>query len=164
MSLASIAEAAAVRLLSMVTEAILRLLGSRGGESPPVTEEEIRVLMEQGAEAGVFEQHEHELVSRVFRLDDLRATAVLTPRTDIDYLNLDQDEETIRKRLMDAPHSRFPVTRGDLDNVEGVVEVKALLGDLARGEPLDLPRRILKPLYIPETLTATEMLVAVSER
>jgi putative hemolysin len=149
-----------VRLLSIVTEGVLRLLGKRSGESPPVSEEEIRVLMEQGAEAGVFEQHEHELVSRVFRLDDLRATAVMTPRTDIVYLDLDEDEETIRNRLTDAPHSRFPVTRGDLDNVEGIIEVKALLGDLARGEKLDLPSRILKPLYIPETLTATEVLAS----
>lgn len=150
----------AVRLLSVATEGILRLLGTRAGESPPVSEEEIRVLMEQGAEAGVFERHEHELVSRVFRLDDLRATAVMTPRTDIVYLNLDDDEETILNRLTDAPHSRFPVTRGDLDNVEGIIEVKALLGDLARGQKLDLPSRILKPLYIPETLTATEVLAS----
>lgn len=147
-----------VRVLSMATDAILRLLGGRTVASPPVSEEEIRVLMEQGAEAGVFEEHEHELVSRVFRMDDLRVTAVMTPRTDIVYLDLEEPEETLLHRITDAPHSRFPVTRGDLDNVEGIVEVKALLADLVRGNKIDLQSRLIKPLYIPETLTVTDLL------
>jgi putative hemolysin len=150
-----------VRLLSMATEGFVRLLPKRStGDNPPVTEEEIRVLMEQGAEAGVFEEHEHELVSRVFKMDDLRVTAVMTPRTDLIYLNLEEPEEALRERLADAPHSRFPVTRGDLDNVEGIVEVKALLGDLVRGNKLDVASRAVKPLYLPETLSVTEVLGA----
>jgi putative hemolysin len=149
-----------VRLLSTATEAVLKLLPSRGAESPPVTEEEIRVLMEQGAEAGVFEEHEHQLVSRIFRMDDLRVTSVMTPRTDVVYLNLEEPETALRERLADAPHSRFPVTRGDLDNVEGLVEVKALLGDLVLGRKLDLASRLVKPLYLPETLSVHEVLSA----
>jgi putative hemolysin len=149
-----------VRLLSSLTDAFLRLLPTRTAAAPPVTEEEIRVLMEQGAEAGVFEEREHELVSRVFRMDDLRATSVMTPRTDIVYLNLEDGEGALRERLADAPHSRFPVTRGDLDNIEGIVEVKALLGDLVLGRRLDLASRLSKPLYLPETLTITETLEA----
>jgi putative hemolysin len=149
-----------VRVLSMATEGMLRLLGRVAVASPPVTEEEIRVLMEQGAEAGVFEEHEHELVSRVFRMDDIRVTAVMTPRTDVVYLNLDDSEAEVREQLANAPHSRFPVTRGDLDNVEGIVEVKALLGDLVRGQKIDLTKRVLKPLYLPETLTVTDVLAA----
>ena len=149
-----------VRVLSLATDAILRLLGSRAVHSPPVTEEEIRVLMEQGAEAGVFEEHEHELVSRVFRMDELRVTSVMTPRTDIVYLDLEDPEETLLQRITDAPHSRFPVARGDLDNVEGIVEVKALLADLVRGHRIDLVSRLVKPLYIPETLTVTDLLAS----
>jgi putative hemolysin len=149
-----------VRLLSMATDAIVRLIGRRGIESPPVSEEEIRVLMEQGAEAGVFEQHEHRLVSRVFRMDDLRVTAVMTPRTDIIYLDLDEPEPALLQRLTDAPHSRFPVTHGDLDTVEGIVEVKALLSDLVAGKKIDFAAHLLKPLYIPETLTVTDVLAA----
>lgn len=149
-----------VRLLSMATDAILRLIGRRAVASPPVSEEEIRVLMEQGAEAGVFERHERQLVSRVFRMDDLRVTAVMTPRTDIIYLNLDEPEAALLQQLTDAPHSRFPVTRGDLDNVEGIVEVKALLSDLVRCKKIELAARLLKPLYIPETLTVTDVLAA----
>lgn len=149
-----------VRLLSMATDAIVRLIGRRGIESPPVSEEEIRVLMEQGAEAGVFEQHEHRLVSRVFRMDDLRVTAVMTPRTDIIYLDLDAAETALLQRLTDAPHSRFPVTHGDLDTVDGIVEVKALLSDLVGGKKIDFAAHLLKPLYIPETLTVTDVLAA----
>jgi putative hemolysin len=149
-----------VRVLSLMTEAVLHLLGRRAVESPPVSEEEIRVLMEQGAEAGVFEEHEHRLVSRIFRMDDMRVTAVMTPRTDIVYLNLEDTEEVLRQALADARHSRFPITRGELDDVEGIVEVKALLGDLVRGQTLDLEARMMKPLYIPETLTVTEVLAS----
>ena len=152
-----------VRLLSMATEALLKLLPKRATDNPPVTEEEIRVLMEQGAEAGVFEEHEHELVSRVFRMDDVRVTSVMTPRTDIVYLNLEESEDELRQRLAGAEHSRFPVTRGDLDNVEGIVEVKALLGALVLGKKLDLAAHVLKPLYLPETLTVGEALAAFKQ-
>lgn len=149
-----------VRALSFATEGILRLLGRRAVAGPPVTEEEIRVLMEQGAEAGVFEAHEHQLVSRVFRMDEIRATAVMTPRTDIVYLNLDEPIENLLLRIAEGPHSRFPVTRGDLDDLKGIVEVKALLGELVRGEPINLEARLVKPLYIPETLSVTEVLAS----
>jgi putative hemolysin len=149
-----------VKALSVVTDAILRVLGRRAVASPPVTEEEIRVLMEQGAEAGVFEAHEHRLVSRVFRMDDLRTAAVMTPRTDIVYLNLEDPPEELHSRIAESPHARFPVTRGDLDNVEGVIEAKALLIDLVRGGALDIEKRLVKPLYIPETLSVSETLAS----
>ena len=147
-----------VRALSFLTDAILRLLGQRVVTSPPVSEEEIRVLMEQGTEAGVFEAHEHELVSRVFRMDELRTAAIMTPRTDIVYLNIEEPREAILERIADAPHTHFPVARGDLDDVEGIVAVKELLVDLLHHQPVDLPARLKKPLYIPETLTVTEVL------
>ncbi|MGZ8197945.1 MAG: hemolysin family protein, partial [Burkholderiales bacterium] len=110
--------------------------------------------------AGVFEEHEHQLVSRVFRMDDLRTAAVMTPRTDIVYLNLEEAPDALLARIAESPHARFPVTRGDLDNIEGVIEAKALLVDLVRGEPLQLEKRLVKPLYIPETLTVTEVLAS----
>lgn len=147
-----------VRALSAVTDAVLRLLGQRVVTSPPVSEEEIRVLMEQGTEAGVFEAHEHELVSRVFRMDELRTAAIMTPRTDMIYLNMEEPREAILERIAEAPHTHFPVTRGDLDNVEGIVAVKELLVDLVYDRPFNLQTRLKKPLYIPETLTVTEVL------
>ena len=147
-----------VRFLSFATDAILRLLGRRAVGSPPVSEEEIRVLMEQGTEAGVFEEHEHQLVSRVFRMDDLRTAAIMTPRNDIVYLDMEEPRERILARIAEAPHSLFPVTRGDLEHIEGIVAAKELLVDLVNQEPFDLNARLKKPLYIPETLTVTEVL------
>jgi putative hemolysin len=149
-----------VRALSLATNGILRLLRVSAVPPPPVTEEEIRLLMEQGAEAGVFEAHEHRLVSRVFRLDELRVTAVMTPRTEIVYLDLDEGAEALLERITANPHMRFPVVRGDLDSIEGVVELKALLPDLLRRAALDLAARVTRPLYIPETLTVAEVLAA----
>lgn len=147
-----------VRALAFATDAILRVLGRGSSASPPVSEEEIRVLMEQGTIAGVFEEHEHQLVSRVFRLDDLRTTAVMTPRADIIYLDIEEPREKIFERIVAAPHSFFPVTRGDLDNIEGFVAAKDLLVDMVNAEPFDLEARLTKPLYIPETLTVTEVM------
>ena len=152
-----------VKLLSIATDAILRVLGRRAVASPPVSEEEIRVLMAQGAEAGVFEEHEHQLVSRVFRMGDLRTASVMTPRTDVVYLNMEEPREAILRRIAEAPHTHFPVTRGDLDNIEGIVSVKELLVDMVRSEPFDLATRMRKPLYIPETLTVTEVLHAFKQ-
>ena len=98
-----------VKLLSIATDAILRVLGRRAVGSPPVTEEEIRVLMAQGTEAGVFEEHEHQLVSRVFRMDDLRTAAVMTPRTDVVYLNMEEPREAILRRIAELEAINFGV-------------------------------------------------------
>jgi putative hemolysin len=119
--------------------------------------------MEQGTEAGVFDPHEHQMVSRVFRMDDLRTTAIMTPRTDIVYLDMEEPLERILARIAEAPHSLFPVTRGDLDHIEGIVAAKELLVDLVHNEPCDLKKRLQKPLYIPETLTVTEVLRAFKQ-
>jgi putative hemolysin len=84
----------------------------------------------------------------------------MTPRTDIVYLNLEDSAEELHARIAESPHARFPVTRGDLDNIEGVIEAKALLIDIVRGEPLDIEKRLVRPLYIPETLSVTEVLAS----
>ena len=152
-----------VRALSAMTDGILKLLGRREVTSPPVSEEEIRVLMEQGKDAGVFEEHEHQLVSRVFRLDDLRTAEIMTPRTEIVYLDLESDRDAMLGRMAQSPHTSFPVTRGDLDNVEGIVTSKELLLDLLRDSRIDLQARLVKPLYIPESLTGTEVLRAFKQ-
>lgn len=149
-----------VGALSMVTDGILRLLGAGVASSPPVSEREIRALMEQGAAAGVFEEHENQLVSRVFRMDELRATAVMTPRTDIVCLDLNESRERILATIADTPHTKFPVVRGGLDHIEGIIDIKRVLVDLVHGRPLDLESRLEKPLYVPETLTVTEVLRA----
>ena len=152
-----------VRVLSAVTDGVLRIMGRGTIESSPVTEEEIRVLMEQGARAGVFEHHEPQLVSRVFRLDELRTAAIMTPRADIVCLDTEDSREANLARIAEAPHSLFPVMRGDVDHIEGIVAAKELLVDLVHDEPFDLTRHLRKPLYIPETLTATEVVRAFKQ-
>ena len=145
-----------VRALGAVTDGILRLLGLRATGESPVTEEEIKVLMEQGAEAGVFEAHEQQLVSRVFRLDELRVTGVMTPRGDIIYLDLEEPLEENVRRIVAGHHSRFPVVRGGLGDVAGIVLAKTLLEESLAGRPVELSS-LAKALFVPETLTVMDL-------
>jgi putative hemolysin len=138
-----------VRVLGAMTDAVLAIFGLRAQRGPPVTEEEIKVLMEQGAEAGVFDEHEQRLVKRIFRLDALRVTGVMTPRGNIAYLDLDDPLETNIKRIIEGQHSRFPVVRGGLRNVQGIVFAKNLLENALRGKPPDLTK-LAKALFVPE--------------
>jgi putative hemolysin len=145
-----------VRALSAATDGVLRLLGLHAKGEAPVTEEEIKVLMEQGAEAGVFEAHEQQLVSRVFRLDELRVTGVMTPRGEIVYLDVEEPLEENVRRIVDGQHSRFPVVRGGLKDVQGIVLAKTLLEDALAGRPVELAN-LAKPLFVPETLTVMDL-------
>jgi putative hemolysin len=146
-----------VRALSLTTDAVLSLLGLRRSSEPPVTEEEIKVLLEQGMRAGVFAQHEPELVARAFRLDTLKVTGVMTPRVDIVYLDTEETNDLNLHRIAESGHSRFPVTRGGLERVEGIVETKAVLNTMIKGQPVDLSSRV-KPLYVPTTMTVMDLL------
>jgi len=146
-----------VKALTVTTEGALRLLGLKPSSEPPVTEEEIKVLMEQGAEAGVFEKHEQLIVSRVFRLGELRVAAVMTPRTDVVYLDLEEPVRANLHRITESNHSRFPVVRGDLSQIEGIVAAKTLLEDAATGRPVEIASRLTKPLFVPETLTVMQV-------
>ncbi|MBK7791218.1 MAG: HlyC/CorC family transporter [Betaproteobacteria bacterium] len=148
-----------VHLLTAATEGFLNLLGLRSAVESPVTEEEIKVLMEQGAEAGVFEEHEQQLVNRVFRLDEMRVTGVMTPRGDIVYLDLDDPLAANVQRIRDAHHSRFPVVHGGLKNIEGIVLAKSLLEASLAGRPFELTN-LAKPLFVPETLTVMELMAS----
>jgi magnesium and cobalt exporter, CNNM family len=149
-----------VRFMSFVTELVLRLLGVQASREPPVTEEEINVLMEQGAEAGVFERHEQALVSRVFRLDDELITTVMTPRGDIVFFDLNERFEDNREKLLRSAHSRFVVCRGGLQDVVGILRAKALLDAAFENKPLDFTTDVAKPLFVPDTLTMIELLGA----
>jgi putative hemolysin len=143
-----------VRALSFLTEGTLRMLGLGKSEAPPVTEEEINVLMEQGAEAGVFEEHEQELVARALRLDQVKVSTIMTPRADIVWLDLEDSAHDNIRKIVEHSHSRFPVVRGGLDHVEGLVLARNLLTDALTGKPFDLTSGLVKPLFIPETVTA----------
>ena len=146
-----------VRMLSATTDLVLKALGAAGRTAPPIGEEEIKVLMEQGAKAGVFEKHEPLIVSRLFRLGELRVTGLMTPWPDIVYLDLEEPLEWNVERIAASGHSRFPVVRADPRKVEGIVLTKTLLADAVLGKQVDIAGSMARPLFVPESLTAMEV-------
>jgi putative hemolysin len=147
-----------VKLMSFATDSVLWLLGVRAPAQQPVTEEEIKVLMEQGAESGVFEKHEQALVSRIFRLDDQSIKSVMTPRGDIVYLDLNDSLETNRQKMLRSGHSRFLICKGGLSEVVGILRAKSVLDASLKGKYFDIASDTVKPLYVPETSTTIELL------
>jgi magnesium and cobalt exporter, CNNM family len=148
----------AVHLLGLSTEFLLRALGMKPSTEPPVTEEEIRALIEQGTQAGMFEAAEQEMVERVFRLGDRRVSAVMTPRTEIVWLDREASAQEIRRTITESVHSRFLVADGSLDNVLGVVHAKDLLAHILGEQVVDLAATIQQPLYVPESMRALRTL------
>ncbi|HYP53710.1 MAG TPA: hemolysin family protein, partial [Pyrinomonadaceae bacterium] len=149
-----------VRVLSVSTSAILHVLRMKASEEPPVTEEEIKVLIEQGAQAGVILEAEQEMVEGVFKLADRKVGALMTPRTNIVWLDLDDTPETLHREIAASRYSRFPVCRGALENVVGVVKAKDLLARGVAGRPLDVEATVRKALFVPESRSALQVLEA----
>ncbi|PJF23059.1 MAG: hypothetical protein CUN56_02865 [Phototrophicales bacterium] len=143
-----------VWLLEVSTEAVLTLFGVRPSNDPPVTEEEIQVMLHQGARVGVFEQHEQEMIAGVFRLDDIPTQALMTPRANVVWLDINADIDTIRQTLVENDFSRFPVCDKTLDNVLGVVRARDLLRQILNSDMPDLQALILPPIFIPENTLA----------
>jgi putative hemolysin len=148
-----------VSLLSVSTELVLKLLRVNPHSNEPlVTEEEIKILLRQGAEAGAFEEAEQDMVERVFHLGDQQANTLMTPRLDICWLDLNDPMEVNRQKMIDSHHSRFPVCQETLDNVLGVVHVSDVLNRSLLGEPIDLTAMLRQPLLIPESTRALKIL------
>ena len=147
-----------VRLLTASTDAIFRLLGSPPSQEPPVTEEEIKRLIQQGTAAGVFEESEQDMIEAVIELGDKSARALMTPRTQIVWLDQSDPIEEIRSRISESGHSRFPVGNGSLDNLVGVTQAKDLLSNALYGKPIDLFASLQTPVLVPRTLTALQVL------
>ncbi len=147
-----------VHLLTVSTEAILHLLGVHPSTDPPVTEEEIKVLLEQGTRAGVFEAAEQNMVVAVFRLTDQRAGDLMTPRPEIIWFDLKESPVEISETITTSGYSRFPVCQDDLDHVVGVVQAKDLLACSLAGQPLDLKACLRPALFVPETSPAGKVL------
>ncbi len=140
-----------VHLLSLSTEALLRLLNIRASEEPDVTEEEIKVLIRQGAESGMFEEAEHEMVERVFRLGDRPIKALMTPRIDVVWLDVSALPEESVQKVIESTHSRFPVGRDSLDNCIGVLRGTSLLTARLLNQEIDVESMVQPPLYVAET-------------
>lgn len=147
-----------VRFLSFSSEVVLRLLGVRSSVNSPVTAEEIKVMVEQGRQAGVFEQAEQTMVEGVFRLGDRLIGNLITPRTEIIWLDLDDPLEVNQRKIAESKHARFPVAKGSLDNVEGVVDTRDLLACHFAGKPLDLMGCMNPPVFVPTSSPALKVL------
>ncbi|TDR94382.1 hemolysin family protein [Enterovirga rhinocerotis] len=157
MRLLSRVAAPVVWLLDTSTRLVFRLLGVKPVSESVVTEEEIRTLVAEAEHAGVIESDERSMIAGVLRLGDRTVRGLLTPRTEVDWLDLDDDEATNRETLFTTHHSRLPVMKGDPDDIQGVVHVRDLLAALVQGEPLDIASRLRKPPIVPDTLDALEV-------
>ncbi len=149
-ALASIA-APAVHLLSASTNLVLGLLRLKPSEEPPVTEEEIKILLEQGTLAGVFHEAEQEMMGRIMRLGDRRVGALMTPRKRIVWLDVNDSAEKNRRKIAKSLRSRFPVCQGRLSNVLGVIDVRDLLTRCLAGKILDIRSGLQQPLFVLES-------------
>jgi putative hemolysin len=147
-----------VHLLSTSTDIVIQLMGIRPSDEPQVTEEEIKVMIEQGTEAGMFEQAEEDIMKRVFQLGDRRVSSIMTPRLEIIWLDLEDAEDEIRRTLREESHARFPVCRDGLDMLLGIAHVYDLLRETMDGQPLDLTKSLQPPLYVPESTRALKVL------
>jgi putative hemolysin len=147
-----------VWLLSACTEAILRVLGYHETAVRAVTEEEIAASLEEGVDAGVIEEHEHQMVRNVFRLDERQIGSMMIPRNEIAWLDADAPLSDVLVTISEHPHSRFPVCRGGLDDVIGVLPAQRLIAPLAAGQKPALSELLQPPVFVPETLSGMELL------
>lgn len=163
MRVLSVIAAPAVVVLSRSTEAVLRVLGIGDAPKPPVSEEEIKIMLEEGAEAGVFAKSELHMVEGVFNLDDRGVTSLMTPRPHIVALNLDDpDRENLRKMLRSG-HSRFPVYEGDPENIVGMVSVKNVLAKMEEGVSPAVRAAMTEPFFVPEGIRVLKLVESFKE-
>jgi putative hemolysin len=147
-----------VHVMSATTDLVLRLMGVTPNLEPPITEEEIQVLIDQGTQAGVFDVAEQDMVQGIFSLNDRRIFSLMTPRSEIAWLDVNDTPEEIRQKIEESPYSRFPVCEDSLDSIIGIIEARDLLLESLHGQSLQLKRNLQQPVYIPETSLASRVL------
>jgi len=147
-----------VSLLGVSTEAILGLLRVQKNDDPAITEEEVGILLEQGARAGVFHPAEHEMTERIFDLADDRVAALMTPRPEVEWIDVDATSKEITEIIGASRFSRFPVGRGRIDRVEGTVQTRDVLSVEGDRWTISMPTELPKPLILPESTSALHAL------
>ena len=153
-----------VKILSFSTESILKLFGVKENSDPPVTEEELHLLIDQGTQAGVFQEAEQDMVEGIFSLGDSRVYSLMTPRTELVWLDIADSIEEIREKIAECPYSRFPVRQDSLETIVGIVKSRDLLVESLSGKEIDL-KTLLKPaFFIPETMFASRALELFKEK
>jgi putative hemolysin len=147
-----------VHVLGMSTDLLLNLLEIKASEEPSVTEEEIKVLIRQGAESGMFEESEQEMVERVFRLGDRSVKSLMTPRTEIVWLDLESPVSLTLQKVNDSNYSWFPVARGTIDECVAIVRGSRLLATQLFNKNTELESLMQSPLYVAESTRALNVL------
>ena len=147
-----------VKTLTFMTETMLGLIGLRGRAQRGVTEEEIAASLEEGRDAGVIEEHEHQMVRNVFRLDERQIGSMMIPRGEIAWFDADDASTQVLEVLRGHGYSRYPVCRGGLGDVLGVVSAQALLQRALSGQPMSLVEDLEAAVFVPETLSGMELL------
>ncbi|QDV32746.1 hemolysin family protein [Tautonia plasticadhaerens] len=152
-----------VRIMGGSTDLVLRALGVRPGSEPPVTDEDVKQMILEGIEHGIFEPVEHDMIRGVLRLGDRRAGALMTPRSEVIWLDVNDPPEEIRRRVSASPHSSFPVCDGSIDAVLGIVRVKDLLHLGLTHHPVELKGRLTMPLFLYEGTRGLKVLEALQK-
>ncbi|WP_151445717.1 hemolysin family protein [Lacisediminimonas profundi] len=150
-----------VKVLSVTTEFVMRVLGLHKARDNQVTEEEIAGMLREGTNAGLFEKTEHDMVTRALRLDDLRLGALMTPRADVEFIDLDEPLADVLAKIAESPYNRFPVYRGDMSNLIGIVHAGDLFEQAIRNNSLsaiDIAAVTRPPMYVPESLSGMDLL------
>ncbi|MFN8399168.1 MAG: hemolysin family protein [Anaerolineales bacterium] len=147
-----------IKLMSGATNFVLQLFGVNPSEDLPITEEELQLLIDQGTQAGVFEEAEQDMVEGIFSLGDTRVYSVMTPRTEIVWLDVSDTTEDILEKMSGSPYSRFPLRQDSLETIVGIVKSRDLLVSILSQKPIEL-KELAKPAYfIPETMLASRAL------
>ena len=147
-----------VAVLTASTNLVLRVFGIKGNAEPNLTADEIRALISQGAETGAIEQAEGHIVERVFQLGDLRVAAIMTPRPDIEWIDVDATEDQLRDFLASHSHTQFVLCQGGLDNVLGIVRSADLLPHAFKDQPIALRALTKEALFVPDSMPAVQLL------
>jgi putative hemolysin len=145
-------------VLTAATNLGLRLFGVKGEAEPNLTEDEIKALISQGAETGAVGATEENIVQRVFQLGDQRVSAIMTPRPDIEWIDVDATEEELREFLASHSHTQFVVCHGGLDDVLGIVRSADLLPIAFKGSRIDLRSLTRETLFVPDSMPAVQLL------
>lgn len=147
-----------VWLLDTSSGALIRLFGVRPGGQSAVTAEELQIIFAEATRSGVIEAEQHQILTGVVRLAERPVREMMTPRTELDWIDVAADEAQIREAIENSPHSLLPVADGSPDNVLGVVKVREVLATLVAGRPISLRRLMRKAEVVPDQLDAMDAL------
>lgn len=153
-----------VRVLSAMTDLVLRIFGIRHGDEPPVTEEEVKVLIAQGTETGIFDDRERAMFEGVLYLGDRKVTTFMTPRTEIVYVDASDEPSAQAAHLLEhSSYSNLPLAEGNLDHIRGMIRTRPVVAAMAKGRFSGLDPFVEKPILVPESMSALDLFTLFRE-